>query len=1168
MIFSPSVEEFGILLNSYSSQVPQIISVTKNHQNIDDKTDRNIRLFISSTFRDMNEEREILMKTIMPEVREFAAERGVTISEVDLRWGITEEQSAQGDTINICLSEIDRCQPYFLCMLGERYGWSQPEDHSDKLLYKTFDEALFSFPWIDQYRDRSITELEIRHAALNHQELYYLPEVHFYFRNESFSNSKENYFKSENEPSKLRLDSLKEEIKNSRFLVDNYNHPNHLGQLVKQHLISMIDEKFPLSTKPTPLQKDRLVHQAFAELRSRVYVGGEKYQRIINEHLRDGFDYIYSISNLKIDPIIITGESGSGKSALISNWITEIQQKCTPQCVISHFIGCTSDSTNLGSMIRRIILEIVDYYSLPDPTLPTNLSALIGELANWLSVAGSRGGLILVLDAIDQLDNTDDHNLSWLPPLPPNVALITSTIDSNLANIIDSRFQKGIKEKWKVICVNPLTDNDIREFVYLYMKQFCKSLTSTQLTKILSYPQAKTPLFLKTLLDELRIFGSFEQLNNRIEYYLSSPNIPALINLVFERIEHDLSGLIVAGAQQSENIVGICLSLIYCSRRGLLESEISEMLSLSPLDWTRVYLALKEFLVNKSGVLTFGHEFVRKTIAARYLPNIRLQRDIRSRYLIRYFNQKSKVDSRVCEELPYQVLQTEGNNLTIISDVKYFVPLYSPEFKFDLYYYWACTNQPNKLEIFRRQFEYSLQLNEKIDYISCYTKVGKFLEDIAAYDLAIEYYSKALQQSPPQIKQADQFGNIAYVYCLQGKFTDSILYYEKAIRIFNSMNARESGDKDLIQQLAQAVNGMAMSYRKGGDLKKAEPLYKEALAIRLTIFGDDSEDVAQSYNSLGCLYHNLNSFKLSEENFNRAMNIRERIHGLRHPLVALTLNNKASLLMDCGRFSEAKPLLIRSLKINEEIHGENHPDYAQCLNILAGLYLEEGNYEESLKLFHKALSIKKNIHGENHPEYAISLNDIAVCYSQRGEYSTSLEYYKQALEIRSKVYNGDHKEVAKSLSNLAAAYNQSSYFTDAESYYNQAIQMYTRIFNGKNHPDVAQTIISLAGLYQKQGVRSLHEIEQLYQEALNIFESSYNTRVHPDISVLLNDMGVLKFKNNFFDAAEGHFMEAYKILKQLFSDDHPEVKKQIRTIIDFYERTQNPTCAGHFRSLL
>jgi hypothetical protein len=84
---------------------------------------RVIRVFISSTIRDMVIEREQLAKHVFPALRKLCESRGIVWSEVDLRWGITEEQSHRGEVLPICLDEIHRCRPYFIGLLGERYGW-------------------------------------------------------------------------------------------------------------------------------------------------------------------------------------------------------------------------------------------------------------------------------------------------------------------------------------------------------------------------------------------------------------------------------------------------------------------------------------------------------------------------------------------------------------------------------------------------------------------------------------------------------------------------------------------------------------------------------------------------------------------------------------------------------------------------------------------------------------------------------------------------------------------------------------------------------------------------------------------------------------------------------------------------------------------------------------
>src|SRR5262245_26852395 len=51
--------------------------------------DRLLRLFLSSTFRDMQAERDILTRLVLPRQRAALAARNAALQEVDLRWGVT-----------------------------------------------------------------------------------------------------------------------------------------------------------------------------------------------------------------------------------------------------------------------------------------------------------------------------------------------------------------------------------------------------------------------------------------------------------------------------------------------------------------------------------------------------------------------------------------------------------------------------------------------------------------------------------------------------------------------------------------------------------------------------------------------------------------------------------------------------------------------------------------------------------------------------------------------------------------------------------------------------------------------------------------------------------------------------------------------------------------------
>ncbi len=123
---------------------------------------RVIRVFVSSTFRDMQAERNELVKRIFPQLRKLCESRGVTWGEVDLRWGITDEQKAEGKVLPICLEAIRRCRPYFIRLLGERYGWV-PEEVPPAVIKQE--------PWFAELRGHSVTELEILHGVLSTAEL-------------------------------------------------------------------------------------------------------------------------------------------------------------------------------------------------------------------------------------------------------------------------------------------------------------------------------------------------------------------------------------------------------------------------------------------------------------------------------------------------------------------------------------------------------------------------------------------------------------------------------------------------------------------------------------------------------------------------------------------------------------------------------------------------------------------------------------------------------------------------------------------------------------------------------------------------------------------------------------------------------------------------------------
>ena len=118
---------------------------------------QDIRVFISSTFRDMHAERDHLIKRVFPDLRERLEKHRIHLIDIDLRWGVTQEQADNDRVLDLCLQQIDECRPFFIGILGERYGWV-PE----KLLSPDNPQ----YGWIQSATGKSITELEIIHGVI------------------------------------------------------------------------------------------------------------------------------------------------------------------------------------------------------------------------------------------------------------------------------------------------------------------------------------------------------------------------------------------------------------------------------------------------------------------------------------------------------------------------------------------------------------------------------------------------------------------------------------------------------------------------------------------------------------------------------------------------------------------------------------------------------------------------------------------------------------------------------------------------------------------------------------------------------------------------------------------------------------------------------------------
>eukprot|EP00741_Cyanophora_paradoxa_P007371 tig00001126_g7130.t1 len=127
-----------------------------------------VRVYLCCDFDEFREEREALRRE-SARLRRLCEDRGVSFDWVDMRWGLTGEESRQPEMLVRCLDEVERAAPFFVGLLGNRYGETAAPglEGYDSPVRAAFDAAVRDprFAYLDgEMRRWSLAACEVYHA--------------------------------------------------------------------------------------------------------------------------------------------------------------------------------------------------------------------------------------------------------------------------------------------------------------------------------------------------------------------------------------------------------------------------------------------------------------------------------------------------------------------------------------------------------------------------------------------------------------------------------------------------------------------------------------------------------------------------------------------------------------------------------------------------------------------------------------------------------------------------------------------------------------------------------------------------------------------------------------------------------------------------------------------
>lgn len=532
---------------------------------------KTISFFISSTFRDMDFERDCLNNIVAPKLQEYYLPYGYNVRFFDLRWGVSANDKEQVEErekkiLMTCFDAIDDCQPFFIALLGHRYGWIP-----NKKLYLSSEKLQDNVLKQIGINNPSVTAMEIVYGIFKKQN--YNRSLVFIREESSYKNIKDlDQYVEKEEVMVKYTKQLKEEIVR-RFSENDYE--NH----IIQYYANLGDQIKSVSTVVGLFEKE--IRKCVDE-----YINVDRHSELnIYDVLSERalFHYVCPQSCTEIvervkngKNTIIYGNEGYGKTSLSFAISNELKRK--GNIVLYHTVGYSDVSYDPHEMIWQWNCQISKNEIWGGNTI-TKLNSIEKE---WDRLHYLNGVIpnqfTIIIDSIDRMkDNFCRSNL--LIALPSDIQFIILSKEK-LPN-----WELALKAK--AFKMDGINESEARHLLNETCRFYGKSLYPFLIDKILlnrsSDSHCYSPFDLLTILNFLlgMDVDDFKQIRN-CEGNSEEEKINNYMLSVIDNLPLDLSEMYNQIIRNIEERYGtksiVPLKVLSLSRNGLDEDKLHQIL--------------------------------------------------------------------------------------------------------------------------------------------------------------------------------------------------------------------------------------------------------------------------------------------------------------------------------------------------------------------------------------------------------------------------------------------------------------------------------------------------------------------------------------------------------------------------------------------------------------
>lgn len=421
---------------------------------------KTISIFVSSTFKDMDLERDCLNLYIVPKLNEYFNPKGYYVQLIDLRWGIStedtiDEKSKEQAILNTCLNVIDNCRPFFIGFVGKRYGWIPPIEVQKSNIHKVDLDEIAE-------RNLSVTQLEIEYGIL--QKQLFSTSLLFLRSEESYKGLSADELESFSYDDEVSKNILKSRTEHLIQCFDEAGYNNHIVEytipLSYRHILECSDFINLIFTKLVSL-----IDYNIRDKESQANLEDWISRLLLSNYIPNGQFILETLNEINENrDVILYGSGNSGKTS-ISLYLKTLLRHLNKDIHILYYSPQLQGETPITYLLKLWTNAINERCSISEFASPES------AWKSFISVVDNTNKHIVVI--IDSYDNVDDM-------LKSNFML---THPSNLHFILTSSSQLKNWEIFKQLRGRtiPFLDNKSAQ---LLIDNICKEYNKTLPTKV------------------------------------------------------------------------------------------------------------------------------------------------------------------------------------------------------------------------------------------------------------------------------------------------------------------------------------------------------------------------------------------------------------------------------------------------------------------------------------------------------------------------------------------------------------------------------------------------------------------------------------------------------------------------------------------------------------